>query len=247
MSKPGSPEGRSPAPRRRAGAHAKAGGGMPKTTDGSRAMPGKVPRGSFHPKADGMFTSLGRLVLDRLDRGVILLDGKGAVLDANLPALRILNGRDGVSMRNGRLTFSDVAFDERFVRLIAQRRLDPASATKSIGARIRRKRAQSYLVVVSPVPPHTDERNVMLAAFVFAPDERRDITVDALRELYGLTVAQAEVARQLFAGRNVEQAAEALQLSLNTVRTHLKHIFTKCEVQSQAELMHLLAQGPSSL
>jgi DNA-binding CsgD family transcriptional regulator len=31
------------------------------------------------------------------------------------------------------------------------------------------------------------------------------------------------------------------------VRSHLKQIFTKCEVKSQAELMHLLAQGPSSL
>jgi DNA-binding CsgD family transcriptional regulator len=55
------------------------------------------------------------------------------------------------------------------------------------------------------------------------------------------------VARRLFAGRSVEQTAAALRLSPNTVRTHLKQIFTKCEVQSQAELMHLLTQGPRSL
>jgi DNA-binding CsgD family transcriptional regulator len=31
------------------------------------------------------------------------------------------------------------------------------------------------------------------------------------------------------------------------VRTHLKHVFTKCEVQSQGELLHLLAMGPHEL
>jgi len=48
-------------------------------------------------------------------------------------------------------------------------------------------------------------------------------------------------------GRSVEETAQALDLSLNTVRTHLKHIFTKCEVNSQAELLHLLAMGPHEL
>jgi DNA-binding CsgD family transcriptional regulator len=102
-------------------------------------------------------------------------------------------------------------------------------------------------VLVSPVPPNVDERNVVLTACIYATDGRRDISVELLQELYGLTRAQAEVARRLFAGRNVEQAARSLRLSPNTVRSHLKQIFTKCEVKSQAELMHLLAQGPSSL
>jgi len=190
---------------------------------------------------------LGRLVLDRVDRGIILIDDRGGVLDVNLPASRVLNGGEGIAVRNGRLTFSVAAFDERFVRLLAQQRSGAASAPRSIAARFKRPGAQSCLVVVSPVPPNTDERNVALVAFIYAPDERREISAEVLRELYGLTRAEAEVARGLFTGRNVEQTAEALQLSLNTVRTHLKHIFTKCEVQSQAELMHLLAQGPSSL
>jgi DNA-binding CsgD family transcriptional regulator len=247
MVKRASPDGGKPGARRRPGGGPPAGGRAAKATDGSRAVPGKAPRGSFHAEAGGALTSLGRLVLDRLDRGIILIDDKGGVLDANLPALRVLNGGDGIALRNGRLTFSDAAFDQRFVRLIAQQRSGAAFAPRSIAARFRRPSAQSYLVVVSPVPPHTDERNVVLVAFIYAPNERREISAEVLKELYGLTRAQAEVARRLFTGRSVEQTAEALQLSLNTVRTHLKHIFTKSEVQSQAELMHLLAQGPGSL
>lgn len=218
-----------------------------KSTHGSRVVPGKAPRDSFLPPGEGAFSALGRLILDRLDRGVILLDEAGAVLDANQPAIRILQLGDAILVRNGRLVFADAAFDQRVTAMTVARRATPEAVTRSIASRCRRSNGQSYLVVVYPVPPAADGRKTALAVFVFAPDERRDVSTDVLRELYGLTRAQSEVARQLFAGRSVEQAARALDVSPNTVRTHLKHIFTKCDVQSQAELMHLLAQGPSAL
>jgi DNA-binding CsgD family transcriptional regulator len=117
----------------------------------------------------------------------------------------------------------------------------------ALAARVRRANGASYRVVVTPVPRDVDERDVAFVALIYAPDEQRDISTDVLRELYALTPAQAQVARSLFAGRSVEESAAALKLSLNTVRTHLKQIFTRCEVQSQAELLHLLAQGPQHL
>jgi DNA-binding CsgD family transcriptional regulator len=117
----------------------------------------------------------------------------------------------------------------------------------ALAARVSRSNGASYRVVVTPVPRDADERDVAFVALIYAPDEQRDISTDVLRELYALTPAQAQVARSLFAGRSVEESAAALNLSLNTVRTHLKQIFTRCEVQSQAELLHLLAQGPQHL
>ena len=55
-----------------------------------------------------------------------------------------------------------------------------------------------------------------------------------------------DVARKLYAGLSVEQTAAELELSLNTVRSHLRQIFSKCDVQLQAELMHTFAVGPHS-
>ena len=94
--------------------------------------------------------------------------------------------------------------------------------------------------------PDDDAQSVAFLALIYAPAEQRDITNEVLLEIYGLTRAQADVARQLYAGLSVEETATRLQLSLNTVRTHLKQIFSKCEVQSQAELLHALALGPQS-
>ncbi len=246
MRKAGGPERGTPAGQRRNG-NGSRNGGTGRAVDGRRAVPGKVPRATFLARPGRIITPLGRLVLDHLDRGVIVLDANGVVLDANLPGTRILDGRNGMNVRKDRLTFSDAAFDRRFAQLLAQRRRDPDSVTRAIAARLPRPRAQPYFVLAIPIPPHTDARNVAVAVFVYAPDERRDISTELLREIYGLTNAQAEVARQLYAGRTVEHAATALRLSPNTVRTHLKQIFMKCDVKSQAELMRLLAQGPTSL
>jgi len=239
---------RSAVARARSGAVAKqrnGGAGARRMIDGSRAVPGKVSRGSFHfLRADG-FSGLGRLILDKLDRGVVLIDARGRVVDANTLAVRMLKAGEGIVLRSGRFAFADAVLDDRLSRMIAQRRprsaVDPPAV---IATQVRRSGGASYQIIVSPVPADADEREVAFFAVIYAPNEQREISVAVLRDLYDLTPAQARVARSLFAGRSVEETAAALDLSLNTVRTHLKQIFTRCEVQSQAELLHLLARGP---
>jgi DNA-binding CsgD family transcriptional regulator len=205
-----------------------------------------VPHGSVHFLDPGGFTGLGRVILDKLDRGVVLIDAAGRVIDANTLAARVLRAGDGIVLRFGRLAFANAAHDERLSQMYSQHCATASGQVKSIAAHLRRPDGTSYRVVVSAVPPDLDRRDVAFVALIYAPTER-DISIAVLRELYGLTPAQAQVARNLFAGRSVEETAAALDLSLNTVRTHLKQVFTRCEVQSQAELLHLLAQGPQRL
>jgi DNA-binding CsgD family transcriptional regulator len=42
----------------------------------------------------------------------------------------------------------------------------------------------------------------------------------------------------------VPELAERLELSRNTVKTHLRRVFRKCEVSSLAQLAALVATGP---
>jgi DNA-binding CsgD family transcriptional regulator len=116
-----------------------------------------------------------------------------------------------------------------------------------LAARVRCKGSDPYRIVVRPVPADSDERKVAFFALLYAPNGLHGISIEVLHQVYGLTPAQSAVARSLFAGRSVEETANELDLSLNTVRSHLKQIFTKCEVNSQAELLHLLAMGPHDL
>jgi DNA-binding CsgD family transcriptional regulator len=209
-------------------------------------MPGKVPRGSlpFGGHAQGI-SSLGRFIFDKLDRGVALLDANGAVVDANTLAAKVLGGGQGVSVRNGRLAFDDATLDERFVRLLASSR--GIAGGRPIAVSLGRSRGLPCRVVIVPATPHGSGRGVRFVALIYSADASRGIATEVLAELYGLTRAQANVARCLYAGHSVEETAALLELSPNTVRTHLKQIFAKCEVQSQAELLHMLATGPQHL
>jgi len=215
-----------------------------KDTNGVRAVPGTVPSGPPHVAASGGFSPLGRAIFDKLDRGVVLLDARGAVVDANSLAASLLDSGDGIAQRNGRFAFSEPELDRRFARLLAPGQRSADTAPSSIAARVKRAIGAAYRVVVSRVGKEIDDDRAAFIVLIFAPNQRREIAPEVLKELYGLTPAQADVACTLYEGRSVEATATALGLSLNTVRSHLKQIFSKCEVQTQAELQHLLALGP---
>ncbi len=227
-------------------------------------MPGKVPRGSLPRSALTGFTTLSKAILDKLDRGVVLLDVHGRVVDSNAIGRAVLANGNGIMVRRNRLTFADGETNSQFTRLLKANgsarvdgkvarkngdRADPAAggATRVVAAKIKRPGAVSCRVLVTPVTLDGEAHTAGFLALIYAPAERRDITPEVLLEIYGLTRAQANVARRLYSGLSVEATAARLGLSLNTVRTHLKQIFSKCEVQSQAELMHTLALGPQSL
>lgn len=72
------------------------------------------------------------------------------------------------------------------------------------------------------------------------PEKQQTLPEDHLRLLYGLTKAEARLAVLLATGISLEQAAEQLAISRNTVRTELAHIFDKTNTRRQAELVRLL-------
>jgi DNA-binding CsgD family transcriptional regulator len=63
---------------------------------------------------------------------------------------------------------------------------------------------------------------------------------ELLQALFDLTPAEARLAGQLTQGNSIEQIALSNNLSHNTLRTHLKSVFSKTGVQRQAELVSLL-------
>jgi DNA-binding CsgD family transcriptional regulator len=65
-----------------------------------------------------------------------------------------------------------------------------------------------------------------------------------LTEVYGLTSMEATVAMELLSGERLPAIADSLRLSVNTVRTHVKHAFSKTGTRSQAQLVSLLLKLP---
>jgi DNA-binding CsgD family transcriptional regulator len=87
----------------------------------------------------------------------------------------------------------------------------------------------------APASPHA-------AAIVFVRDPlaRNPAATDTLRELFGLTEAEAVLAQALQSGMTLFAYARRRALSLNTVYTHLRRLREKTGCSRMPELIHKL-------
>jgi DNA-binding CsgD family transcriptional regulator len=86
--------------------------------------------------------------------------------------------------------------------------------------------------------PHPQTPSSGAAAVVFATDhESRLLSAEELQAHYRFTPTECCVARRLAAGADLECIASSLGISMNTVRGHLKQIFSKTRTHRQAELV----------
>ena len=79
---------------------------------------------------------------------------------------------------------------------------------------------------------------IVLAREAHAPG----IGAQALQQLFALTPAEALVGQALAQGAAIDAIAAASGVSVNTVKTHLHHIYGKTGATRQGELIALLHQ-----
>lgn len=183
------------------------------------------------------------LILDRLSVGVILVDGALRVLEANAAAREILQEEDGLLVRRGALRTSHPPETQTLMDSVGARASGPSrEAPSRILVITRPSGARPLHVVVFPLPQGA-VRSLDAALFISDPDSRAEGNVEILRVVYGLTQAEAKLARQLAKGERLDEAARAMGITIMTARTHLKRILSKTETGRQADLIRLLLQG----
>jgi DNA-binding CsgD family transcriptional regulator len=72
------------------------------------------------------------------------------------------------------------------------------------------------------------------------PDRNADVSHEALRRIFSLTEAEARIAQRLAQGHSLDEISDDHRVTKDTVRTHLREIFSKTETRRQAELATLL-------
>jgi DNA-binding CsgD family transcriptional regulator len=185
-------------------------------------------------------------VCDRFWRGLLLIDASRRILFANRTARRMLVERDGLQDMQGVLVLRDPKLHARFEARLQEAQASSAGEARSrFVFRLDREGARpAASLLVSRLEPAGVPAIAAFVVAVFDPRSNRRIETALLGELYGLTSAEADVAELLYAGRRFSEVAAELGVSPNTVKTHLSHVFRKCEVSTQAELLQLLALGP---
>lgn len=99
-----------------------------------------------------------------------------------------------------------------------------------------------HFVVMAEVPTNQPGA-AALTFFVVSANRHIPIDLATLQRLFQLTFAEARIAALIVNGHHIDEIARTLSISLNTVRTHLRHIFEKTNVERQADLIHLLLRA----
>jgi DNA-binding CsgD family transcriptional regulator len=193
-------------------------------------------------------------VLDKLNRGIVIFDAAGRVHFLNDAAMRVIRGAHAIEVTDGRLAFTEAGVQTRFNGYLTRclERADGGTDQSAVVMRVEAGRnCPPYRVLLSPlrVPasPLTGSRDSRHVLMIYEPHAGVHLPKRILTQLYNLSEAEAALALLLFAGESLETAAQQLHISANTAKTHLHHVFLKCDIHSQGELLLLLSLGPRTL
>ena len=191
--------------------------------------------------------------LNRLPLAVILIDGCGKAFSYNRYARDLIAAGEGLRLGRDDLCAETAEETARLRKLIAEAVSTTDAPSSKAGkalslSRPGGRRPLSALVLPLRMTSGFLGRIEPVAAlFVADPEERGEPGEKRLRRLYQLTRKEARVAALIAQGESVDTIAKTLRITPNTVRSHLKHVFSKTDTERQAELVHLVLTSPAIL
>jgi DNA-binding CsgD family transcriptional regulator len=186
----------------------------------------------------------------QLDFGVAAIDRDGKVTNLSAPAKRVLDERDGLSIRAGRLEAEDRKENGDLQELLsgASKAVTGSRSTPCSAMLISRRSGKRALhVSVFPFVSSQlfSEDRPQRLVFISDPSAKPVSRAMVLRSLYRLTPAEARVADLLLEGFDVREIAGLLGITLETGRFHIKRILVKTDTRRQSELMRLMLSLPA--
>ena len=194
--------------------------------------------------AEALGASLAEL-LDNVRLGVIHLERRGRIVEANDPARDILRQGDGLFDRGGFLS-AWLADDHADLERLLGRALAVVGGQAAASGSMAVRRAPGLPPLTLHVTPvgvqQADFGRWRVAALVLVVDPASRPRVDAglVAEALGLTPSQSQVASMLAAGVSVRDIALMTGRQENTVYKHLKQMYRKLGISRQAELVRLV-------
>ncbi len=191
--------------------------------------------------------AVGEHAMDTIELGIVAIDARGHLRYANHYAETLLREGKLLAVRHGKLS-ATLPGDTHQLQAALQQ-----VATSRHGLSLRlgsAKRADTSPCDVAVVPIGSTDPFALrvnpatLLLLISQVRHRRTITVQQLMVIFGLTPAEARLARALGSGESMTTYAEANEISINTLKTQLKGVFAKTGMTRQAELARLIAIIP---
>ena len=191
-----------------------------------------------------MLRNLERTV-DALTTGVILTDKRG-VTYMNTSAKALVDSGDAIRIKENKLCLAKTRDAGTLDHALSQS-LEGIASPKTGSYAVAIPRADGPGVVANVLPlSWRDAPNPLAsmsgaaAVLIQDPGQPPQFDSEALARLYGLTPMELRVSLEIARGQTLPDIASALGITINTLKTHLKHIFAKTGVSRQGDLMRLI-------
>jgi len=191
--------------------------------------------------AEALGASMAEL-LDNVRLGVIHLDGRGRIVEANDRALDILRRGDALCERDGLLSARLSADHSHLLGLLAGA-LEGESLTGGSMVVRRRSGRPGLGLQVSPLGPWQGElsgRRVSALVLVADPASRGPIDGRRVSALLGLKPSEGRAAALLAEGLTVRDIASSTGWRESYVRWLLMQVYRKQDLSGQADLVRLV-------
>jgi DNA-binding CsgD family transcriptional regulator/PAS domain-containing protein len=184
--------------------------------------------------------------LDLLEVAVVLVDQAGKPVHMNRRAHGLLQADDGFGVSCEGLRGATPEATAALRRCVADAvRTGEGRGLGAGGAAVlpRPSGRRALTAMVTPIAPErwrTLPSTAFAAVLISDPDAVAAPPVTALRRLWGLTGAEAVLAREMVAGHSLHDAAAHLGVTVATARSQLARVFAKTGTDRQADLMRML-------
>lgn len=198
---------------------------------------------------------IGAALLDQFKRPMLLIDSERVVRYSNGEAKQALEKSDFVSAKGGILRCRHASSDHALGLAIHELRLT-TGLLLPVAPPDRRFVRVSTLTDITPIGIYLAALRPQATAGVFGTDPvalvffhdpRSQTALDslAIAETFETTPAEARVAIGLAQGMTLEDIAADRHVSLSTVRTQLRAVMSKANVNRQADPVRLLVAMPN--
>ena len=185
--------------------------------------------------------SLYRDILDRISTGVMIVSPGAKLVYANGAAEDLLRAGQNIKVRNGQIESAYAAFAGGLRAALDRACSDDDSDIGNFGNGIPlpSKDGETAVCYVLPLGKSDHRRSLgpgHAAVFISAAGTNLPPSQEILSALSGLTSREANIALMIADGYTPADAAGKLGVTMNTMRTHLSHIFDKTGANSQPAL-----------
>jgi DNA-binding CsgD family transcriptional regulator len=186
--------------------------------------------------------------IDRVNFGIIAFGTDGKILLTNVMAEKIISDETAIGVPPDRTLVLNGLPASRLWRRLKDQLGSDSRQERLI--RIDRGPGRWPISVVTiptrEVPVRWVAADASRVLFLFDPELQVTPQVELLAKEFGVSGREAEIAVLLSMGLELSGLAKRLSISIHTARTHLKSLYGKTGIRSQAELVRRVLSGPSA-